>query len=244
MIEPLDGAVCTVLPWDSQFFGYKIARLAGAHVTLARLAEAREFCARERVDCLYFLASADDPATLALAGEAGFRLVDVRMTFARDCAAEDAQIRVPEAIRHAAASDRAELLRLAESAHTNTRFFADGRLAPRGPALYRRWLERSFDDTAGTIFVAALDGAPVGYLTCAVDAATRVGNIGLVAVADRAQGRGLGAGLARAGIGWLARAGAGRTTVVTQGRNVAAQVLYERAGFVTHAVELWFHLWF
>jgi dTDP-4-amino-4,6-dideoxy-D-galactose acyltransferase len=243
MVEPFEAAACTVLPWDSQFFGHKIARLAGARLTRARADEARAFCSRNGVACLYFLASADDPATLALAGEAGFRLVDVRVTFGRDCGADDADLASTSAIRPAASSDHAELRRLAEGAHTGTRFFADERLAPRAPALYGRWLERSLDDAAGAVFVATLDDAPVGYLTCAVDPATQVGNIGLVAVADRAQARGLGTALLRAGLGWLARAGASRTTVVTQGRNLPAQVLYERAGFVTQAVELWFHLW-
>jgi ribosomal protein S18 acetylase RimI-like enzyme len=32
-------------------------------------------------------------------------------------------------------------------------------------------------------------------------------------------------------------------SVVTQGRNVAAQRLYQRAGFVTASTQLWYHRW-
>ena len=42
----------------------------------------------------------------------------------------------------------------------------------------------------------------------------------------------------------LRRSSARRITVVTQGRNARAQRLYQRAGFVTESVRLWFHRWF
>ena len=32
--------------------------------------------------------------------------------------------------------------------------------------------------------------------------------------------------------------------VVTQGRNYAAQRLYQKCGFVTKSTELWYHKWF
>jgi hypothetical protein len=32
--------------------------------------------------------------------------------------------------------------------------------------------------------------------------------------------------------------------VVTQGRNSKAQRLYERCGFLTRSVQLWYHRWF
>jgi len=32
--------------------------------------------------------------------------------------------------------------------------------------------------------------------------------------------------------------------VVTQGRNLAAQRLYQRNGFVTASLQLWYHRWF
>jgi ribosomal protein S18 acetylase RimI-like enzyme len=70
-----------------------------------------------------------------------------------------------------------------------------------------------------------------------------LGRIGIFAVAAEAQGKGLGHRLVDAALTWLARQGAARVTVVTQGRNSQAQRVYQRAGFRTHLVELWYHCW-
>jgi hypothetical protein len=38
--------------------------------------------------------------------------------------------------------------------------------------------------------------------------------------------------------------GASVLTVATQARNIAAQRLYQRAGFLTSSVRVWYHRWF
>ena len=68
--------------------------------------------------------------------------------------------------------------------------------------------------------------------------------IGLIAIAAGHQGRGLGRLLVEHSLEWARHAGAQVMTVVTQGRNVPAQRLYQRCGFVTASFELWYHRWF
>jgi RimJ/RimL family protein N-acetyltransferase len=43
---------------------------------------------------------------------------------------------------------------------------------------------------------------------------------------------------------WFAGRGTAEVTVVTQARNLAAQQVYQKAGFQTWAVQLWYHRWF
>ena len=50
--------------------------------------------------------------------------------------------------------------------------------------------------------------------------------------------------LIAAALDWCEAEGAEEVAVVTQGRNVAAQRLYQRCGFVTQRLELWYHKWF
>jgi RimJ/RimL family protein N-acetyltransferase len=43
---------------------------------------------------------------------------------------------------------------------------------------------------------------------------------------------------------WFAGQDIKTVHVVTQGRNTRAQRLYQRCGFVTRSMELWYHRWF
>jgi len=43
---------------------------------------------------------------------------------------------------------------------------------------------------------------------------------------------------------WFASQGAKEVRVVTQGKNIAAQRLYQRCGFVIRDLQLWYHKWY
>jgi len=110
--------------------------------------------------------------------------------------------------------------------------------------LFERWIERDADPSPNRwAGVAVLGESPVGYLTAHVDG-DGTGWIGLVAVASAARGKGLGTSLLAAGGRWMAERGIRTSRVVTQGRNIAAQRMYQQAGFRTHSLQLWYHRWF
>jgi dTDP-4-amino-4,6-dideoxy-D-galactose acyltransferase len=232
---------CELLPWDSEFFGRRVARVCGDRPSAADWQAVRVWCHEQRVDCLYFLCPADCPAATAQAQEAGCRLVDVRVTLGRP----PGTLPGPAGcgVRAGRPEDLDELLPVARVAHTDSRFFQDGHFPCRqAEELFAVWLRRSWEGWAQQVLVAEVEGRPAGYLTCHLEDSR--GRIGLVGVAPEFQGRGLGRGLLKAGLEWFTFRGAGEVTVVTQGRNVRAQRLYQRCGFVTVDVHLWFHRWF
>jgi ribosomal protein S18 acetylase RimI-like enzyme len=251
------GALCTFLPWDSSFFGHRIARLRDGRLKAETLAETERWCRDERIDALYFLADVADPATAALAEAAGFRLVDVRVTLGRAVdprrtSAEGARrseeaCRTPtvDSVRPARPTDLPALRRIAAASHHDSRFYADPHFErERCDELYATWIEKSCASDGDTaVWVAEIDGRPAGYVTVRL-ATPKTGEIGLIAVAHDAQGRGLGGLLVGRALEDLAARGASRVSVVTQGRNLRAQRLYQRLGFSTEALGLWFHRWF
>ena len=85
-------------------------------------------------------------------------------------------------------------------------------------------------------------GALRGYITASL-APGGEGRIGLFAVAGAAQGQGIGGRLVTAAFAWLAGRGAATVSVVTQGRNVRAQRIYQQFGMRTSSLELWYHRW-
>jgi len=234
------------LEFDSQLFRIRVATLPRGPIDAAGLDRALDWCAEQRIDCLYFLVEGDDAATLRLARERGFQFVDVRMTLERELAPAIAApaAAAPGIVRLAEERDIPLLRDLAARSHVQSRFFVDERFDRRACAeLYATWIEKSCRGYADAVWVVELEGRPDGYLTCHLRAGG-LGEIGLVGVAERAQGRGFGRALVARGLDWLRGEECARASVVTQGANVPAQRLYQAAGFHTASVQVWHHLWF
>jgi GNAT superfamily N-acetyltransferase len=77
-----------------------------------------------------------------------------------------------------------------------------------------------------------------------VKASLNHGRIGLVGVAPGYQGKGVGKGLVQRALQWCVEQDFPRVEVVTQGRNLQAQRLYQSCGFQIERTELWYHKWF
>jgi dTDP-4-amino-4,6-dideoxy-D-galactose acyltransferase len=231
---------CRLLEWDSEFFGRRIGRVYDAQSDPDSARRAVAWAGENAVECLYLLVDAADTAAIRSAEDAGFRFVDIRVTLARaverEPPAELAQVRPVRA------EDLAVLREIARHSHTDSRFYADPHLPrPLCDSLYETWLVKSCDGYADAVLVAERGGRPAGYITCTAKEGT--GEIGLVGVDATHRGLGIGNTLVRAALAWFADRAVSRALVVTQGRNVAAQRLYQKCGFLTDTVECWYHWW-
>jgi len=239
------GPVCEYLDWDSEFFGRRIGRVTASRVTEKSIADIDAWCSAYRIECLYFLADSTDRPTTRLAQENDFRFVDARVTLdvrsTKACGPEDGA--TGSAVRRATEADIDPLKAIARRNHRDTRFYYDGNFpVQRCDELYETWIEKSCRGWAENVLVAAKHGEIEGYISCHVRTAG-IGQIGLAAVSEKARGRGVGRALLANAIRWFSEEGVDVVSVVTQGRNVRAQRLYQRCGFTTRSVELWFHRW-
>ncbi len=237
---------CEILDWDTNFFGFRIARVRGDVLTLERVRQIDAWCRDAGVHCLYFLSRADEANTTRLAEDNGFRLVDVRMTFGYKVNGEvKGQAAEAVLVRQARLDDRPLLREIAQASYHDTRYYFDAGFPQHlSDMLYGTWLERSCEGYAQAVLVADLDSAPVGYVSCHLDQEPYMGRIGLVGVSRRAQGQGIGQTLVFSALKWFSTQKVPEVRVVTQGRNCAAQRLYQRCGFLTHSVQLWYHKWY
>lgn len=243
-------APCDLLPWDSEFFRCRIARVRGNTLNPERALEIDQWGRRNRIRCLYFLSRADDPRTIQAAEEAGFALVDIRVTLERALGESEgsSHLRSPAAteIRPAKPRDLPKLQTIGRTAHSATRFFSDTNF-PRGAAeeFYSTWISLEVRGRAQTVLVAAsATDEAIGYISCHLDPDRREGLIGLVGVSAAFRGRGIGKSLVQAGLDWFDTQKACGVTVVTQGSNRASQRLYQRCGFVHADMQLWYHKWY
>lgn len=235
------GAPCRFLEWDSAHFGRRIGRIEKSRLSADTLKEVAAWCAAERIDCVYFLAEPGDGDSVRVAAQAGFRQVDLRVTLERDNTAPGDAVE-PDRVRLYEPADLPRLREIARVRHAGTRFYRDpGFDRDRCAELYDLWISKACAGGSPRVFVALSDRQPAGYLTCQVAGG---GRIDLVAVAEAAQGKGLGRALVLEALRWFAEQPLDRVSVVTQGDNAAARRLYEGCGFRTRSEQVYFHGWF
>lgn len=239
--------ICEYLDWDSRFFGCEIARATVNRLTPQTVKTILTWCNSRRIDCLYFLGDSDDTNTTRLAEDNGFRLVDIRITLEKQLGGvlSTAEPQYDQGIiRSHTADDVPALCAIARTSHRDSRFYHDPNLPTSlCDALYETWIAKSCNGYANAVLVAEFEERPVGYISCHLLDQAR-GQIGLVGVSPDVQGRGLGHGLVHESLRWFAGQGITQVTVVTQGRNWKAQRLYQKNGFLTRSVQLWYHKWF
>lgn len=244
-VSPLQPEVqpglTAVRTWDSTFFGVRIAEVKPDRGSVD-LAAAVQRADEDDVECLYFLADAEDHDRVRAAEAEGFGLVGIRLTLARETGS-GATVATDSRVRVARSDDVPVLVPLARRSHRNTRFYRDPRFdRARVDDMYGIWIERSVHgELADAVFVAEVRERPSGYLTIAREADAAV--IGLVAVDESVRGQGIGSALLCAALRWAADAGLPRVSVVTQGHTPAAIRFYERGGFEATLVQLWYHRW-
>ncbi len=237
--------LCRFLSWDSDFFGVRIGRITSSRLEPDAVETIRQWAQAEQIDCLYFLADSDHQQSTQLAEAAGMALQDIRLTFGQKLVTPPP---APDTtglhFRTSQPDDLKALRAVARDAYVQSRFFVDPCFpADRCADLYGLWLEKSLSgDLASVVTIAELEGQPVAYITCKVDEAG-TGTIGLVGVAEAARGQQLGQKLMHYTLGWFYDQGAQQVEVATQGRNISAQRLYQRSGFLTQSVQLWYHWW-
>lgn len=238
------------LPWDSRFFGLRIARLTPNTLNVDSAREALKECERKKIDCLYFLSRSDHPATLLLAKSFDFHFIDIRMTYRLDLSRRQELFEMEPGeerldFRLARSKDAEWLGRLAMISYPHSRFAIDPRFPKNShQRLFKEWVTRSihgkFDDC---VWIAEAGRKSAGFISCR--RSTRdAGHIGLVGVEPRFRGKRIGAFLIGQAFRWFRDKGIRTIRVVTQGSNIAAQRLYQRGGFRTESVELWHHRWF
>jgi dTDP-4-amino-4,6-dideoxy-D-galactose acyltransferase len=133
------------------------------------------------------------------------------------------------------------LLNLALLSGHKSRFKKDNHLNHKFESLYKLWIKKSLSgEMADAVFVAQSNDIIQGFVT--VKKKNNHGQIGLIAVAPEAQGKGFGSKLLQAAEYWYVQNNIKKCTVVTQLDNIGACKLYERIGYRKEKTELVFHI--
>ena len=232
--------------WDTDFFGFKIARLHPKCLTKDIMRYAFRKCNEENIECLYYLCNYNDSKSILLAKKYLFDQVDTRVKSHRSLL-DYRQIKNEDTIyiRNHKADDITHLKQIAKNVYTLSRFYVDKHF-PRELCdhFYATWIENSCKGYADKVFVAETKGKIAGFITCDLNERMKNGRIGLVGVASFAQGKKVGVALVVHALNWFSKKKVLNVEVMTQERNIAAQKLYWKCGFKILKKEIWFHKWF
>jgi GNAT superfamily N-acetyltransferase len=236
---------CELLEWDSEHFGFPIARVNGDRLSAGSAEAIDEWCTDRGIRCLYFLADANEPETARIASQHAFRVVDVRVTAQRSLDdVDDLPLGGPEemVIREGTEEHLEAARRIAARSHYGSRFYFDGRFPrQRCDALYETWVERGLRDPDRTVLIPRLGGDLAGYMVLAPVEPGGVADIELTAIEEQHRGKGIGRALHVAAFRNLAARGARTQSCAMSIRNIR---MHEQLNFLTARVEVWHHKWY
>jgi len=235
---------CRILAWDSDFWGFPVGRLDCSLLREGMERCVLDWCRGEKIRCLYFAADGSDAETLQRAHRAGYQFVDVRVDLEYDYPEVIVAANLSSLVCPVEKADLKTLKAIARSAHHDTRFFKDLNFdRSKCAELYEKWIERDFESGHVLGFFPTNRSEAGGYVNLSNEN-REIARIGLIAVEESQRGRGCGRMLLNAAMVLAADQGAKKIRVATQGTNVAALKLYEKAGFRVCDVKIWFHRWF
>jgi predicted acetyltransferase len=231
---------------DQERFGIVVAR--DPAVTAASLPGTLAFC---RAHGVQMLIARCETANLAAAHEieqAGGRLMDTLVYFARDLDRHVPEEPTTAIVRNLRNGEAEEVRRVATESFRDYfgHYHADERLdRKKADEAYASWAHRSCvdQDVATHVFVAEEHGRIAGFLTMLRREADEQ-EIVLNGVAPWAQRRGLYRALLLAALKAARGEHARRVIVSTQVTNVAVQTAWTRLGFEPMRSHYTFHVWF
>lgn len=240
-----------LLPWDSEFWGFRVGRVTGPSLTPEAAASVDEWAAANGVSCIYFEAASEDTESIWAAEAAGFRTVEIRVVLRGKRAAAEPPMppRHPSvSVREARTDDLPRLRQIARESFHDSRFYIDPHFPDeRAGDFYATWVERSLVEgwRDNTVIVPVVDGRVRGFATIAIDGP--IGRIDLIAIdaearAGSASGR-ISHSFGHWLIDWRLR---NRVAIraVTQARNVRTQRFILRWGLWVDGISPFFHKWY
>jgi len=234
------------LEWDSSFFGYNVAYLSCMHLTDNIFHKVSKYVKDEKIRLLEYLCNCHDRNSVLVAEKNGFSFADVRLTFEKKIANKE-EYALNDFLFAKATSKDIPILqkKISEDFYKDSRHYFDGNFdVTRVNNFFQVWIEQAvlgkYDDEC---FCLYQKDDPIAYCTLKYNN-SKSANIGLLGVDKKYYGKEFGKRLLKEINNFLIKRNISNLFVVTQGRNYSAQRLYQKSGFKTKTVQLWYHKWF
>jgi dTDP-4-amino-4,6-dideoxy-D-galactose acyltransferase len=225
------------LAWDSEFFNLRIGRADLSSAEDTEALEGQKKLLKDNYDLIYVFANHG----IGLHSP-GAKLIDEKVVFALENT-NQVEYYKDVMIWNSEQGVTKDLLHLALVSGKYSRFKLDKEF-PAGSyeRLYTRWIEQSVNHIMATeVFCYMIDDKPKGLVT--LDRKDGMGTIGLVAIHEECQNRGVGSLMMRHVINYAQQSRCEHLSVATQLNNLPACKLYEKNGFKIDSITDVWHWW-
>jgi dTDP-4-amino-4,6-dideoxy-D-galactose acyltransferase len=235
-----------ILRWDTDFFGFIVARIIACRLTENELEYTLVSLKRQNVSLVYWASDPLDYESQRAATLFGGFLADKKMTYLIDlrntptACLQEVNANIEEYLEPLPNS---ALEALALKSGIFSRFNIDPKFSKEQyESLYKLWILNSVNrEHADAVFVAKERGRIIGMVT--VSKKNNCGNIGIIAVDESRRGENVGVDLVRTVQKWFVLQGCKIAKVVTQADNVAGCRLYEKCGYHIAEINHFYHFW-
>ncbi len=239
--------IVEILEWDTIFFGFPVAQVINESITIDEMEEILVFCKSNKVRLLQFKCDSNYRQSIIVAEKFNFHFADSRITFSRnlnDPVLSNSDINSFYG-RMADIKDIDSLQSLVEGLFTLSRYYFDNNFErERVHTFYSVWLGKAvqgrFDDW---VYCRYENSEPLGFCTIR-EKNLEIPRIGLIGVSPKVVGNAVGKKLLMEVLYILYNKKYKWVEVVTQGRNYVAQRMYQKAGFLTKHIGIYYHKWF
>lgn len=232
------------LGWDTEFFGYKIGKIAAENGILPELlSESIIEAKKSGFEIVYLILPPDNRQLNDIARRFSAKLVDKKTTFFIKLAGDRVFPLHPSVAAYQSKKATKALLDLSLQIGNLSRFKQDKGFSPSEyERLYRTWMRRSVKrELAKEVFVYEEHDSIKGVVT--LDINGDIGSIVLLGVDDKWRGQNIGFELVNASKRYFLKQNIGRLEVVTQGSNIPACNLYRKCGFDILDQKNVYHFW-
>ena len=228
------------LTWDSNFFGKKVGKIDVAD-DYTDLTEELEKAFKQQYELIYVFGNKNTDIPSKIFTKFNGKLVDRKITYTSQI--EGLRTKSTVEIKEFDNPDSSLLYDLAYLSGNHSRFRLDKRLGIENfQRLYREWIDKSVShQIAKKVFVHENSEQIKGMITLAVR--EQSANIGLIAVNETLQGKGVGMSLIDACVQYCKAENIITLDVPTQLDNTQACRFYERCGFTEKSVQNIYHFW-
>ncbi len=230
-----------ILDWDTNFFGFKVAKLNLEISKSTNLKEIIFQLDKKHVRLAYYSSLKRFPEQFNLISHVDIKLVDKKVTYMKK------EIMKSDYHDSITIYDKdypeSNMLNIAIQSGEYSRFNIDKEIGKdKYEELYKLWLINSVKkEIAKEVLVFSDNGEIRGLVTLG----EKKGNadIGIIAVESTNRGKGIGKSLMYAAETWFVDNGYSSIQVVTQEDNLSACNLYRSCGYELEKVEYFYHFW-